>query len=129
MKVWYVTGFILIISTFFQFINFFLFFSFLYLGFELHYGFMLHYYSSINIISLMKPLVSLLCLFVLNLTYFILINFYKKNLFLIKLEVCPLLLFLGFGCNMVFFQDNLLSIFLYLEIISFCIYGLLYLNT
>lgn len=56
------------------------------------------------------------------------IHYYKSVINYIKAEFSAILLFLTFGSSMIFFQNDLFSIFLYFEIISFCIYGLLFLH-
>jgi len=64
----------------------------------------------------------------LYLTLKILYIYYSKTFSTIKPELCSLSLFLAFSSSMVFLQNDLFSIFLYLEIISFCIYGFLFLQ-
>jgi len=77
-------------------------------------------------INLAKLISLLLILLLLLFTVIFYIDYYGKNLLLIKPELCSILFFLGFACGMVFLQNDLFSIFLYFEIISFCIYGLLF---
>lgn len=79
-------------------------------------------------LSLAKLISFLIILFCILITLFIYLDFYAKNLLMIKIELCSILFFLGFGCGMVFLQNDLFSLFLYFEIISFCIYGLLFLQ-
>lgn len=67
-------------------------------------------------------------LFSIFITIIFYMDYYNKILLSIKPEFCSVLFFLGFGSNMVFLQNDLFSIFLYFEIISFCIYGLLFLH-
>jgi len=70
----------------------------------------------------------LLILAILIITVNTMKRVYLKTLYLVKPELCSLTLFLGFGSGMVFLQNDLFSIFLYLEIVSFCIYGFLFLQ-
>jgi|JI61114C2RNA_FD_contig_123_32953_length_2591_multi_5_in_2_out_0_2 NADH-quinone oxidoreductase subunit N len=64
----------------------------------------------------------------LFLTILLYLEYYTKNILFIKPELCSILFFLGFSSGMVFLQNDLFSIFLYFEVISFCIYGLLFLQ-
>lgn len=78
--------------------------------------------------NIFKLIAGNLILFILFITNDFIKYYYDLNLNEIKGELASLTLFLGFGSNMVFFQNDLFSIFLYLEIISFCIYGFLFLQ-
>jgi len=80
---------------------------------------------NINLAKLVSTFLVLFSIFVTLLFY---MECYYKTFLLIKPEFCIVLFFLGFGCHMVFLQNDLFSFFLYFEIISFCIYGLLFLH-
>lgn len=81
--------------------------------------------SDINFIKLVLIDIVLIVLYITN---EVIKFFYEKNLSQIKGELAILSLFLGFGVIMSLFQNDLFSIFLYLEIVSFCIYGFLFLQ-
>jgi len=76
--------------------------------------------------NLVKLLVPLLIQISIYITINLYVYYYKNIIDSIKAEFSAILLFLGFGSSMVFLQNDLFSIFLYFEIISFCIYGLLF---
>lgn len=78
--------------------------------------------------NLVKLLIPLLIQISIYITISIYIYYYKNIIDSIKAEFSAILFFLGFGASMVFLQNDLFSIFLYFEIISFCIYGLLFLH-
>lgn len=127
LKIWDLTQRILFISLLYQLLLLYLYLNFFELGIELKVGLSGLFKVPFNLF-LMKLLSFTIILMILLISIFFLKKFYWKTLFLIKPELCSLILFLGFGSGMVFLQNDLFSIFLYLEIISFCIYGFLFLQ-
>jgi NADH:ubiquinone oxidoreductase subunit 2 (subunit N) len=127
LKIWDLTLKILLIAIFYQFILLYLYLNFFNLGLELKVGLGGTFKVPFNFF-LAKLLSFLIILILLFISTYFLKRFYFKTLFLIKPELCSLTLFLGFGSGMVFLQNDLFSIFLYLEIVSFCIYGFLFLQ-
>jgi NADH:ubiquinone oxidoreductase subunit 2 (subunit N) len=85
------------------------------------------FYLPFNL-GLSKLICSFLILISILITLLFYLDFYEKIILNIKPEFCSILLFLGFGSTMAFLQNDLFSFFLYFEIISFCIYGLLFLH-
>ncbi len=127
LKIWNLTRITLVISFFLQLHNIYIYLTFYALGVNLKVGMdsLLTISSNIYIAKLIIFLVVLIVLYIS--TIFLQKN-YSQTLFLVKPELCSLFLFLGFGVGMVFLQNDLFSIFLYLELISFCIYGFLFLH-
>lgn len=127
LKIWNRAKFLFLIALIYQSLLLSIFFYFFYNGLLLKVGYSLAFTSAYNI-SLIKLLAQFFVIASLLITLFFFVDFYKKNLLIIKPELVVILFFLGFGSNMVFFQNDLFSLFLYFEIISFCIYGLLFLQ-
>jgi len=127
LRIWNKAKIIFFIALVYQVLLIVIFFYFFYNGFLLKVGYSLAFNSAYNI-SLIKLLAQFFVIASLLMTLFFFTDFYKKNLLIIKPELVIILFFLGFGSNMAFFQNDLFSLFLYFEIISFCIYGLLFLQ-
>jgi NADH:ubiquinone oxidoreductase subunit 2 (subunit N) len=126
-KLWLKAIYILIISIFYQLILIFIYSDFYQLGYLLKVGSS----ASLNLpfnLALAKLVLILIIFLTLLFTLIFYNSFYYKIINFIKPEFCSILLFLGFACHMLFLQNDLFSIFLYFEIISFCIYGLLFLH-
>lgn len=125
MKIWLFSKYLLLITLIYQFCLIYTYYVYYNAGFLLKVGLAGVYNLPFNI-DLAK-LISLLFIFViLFITLIFYLDYYTKNLLIIKPELTSILFFLGFGSGMVFLQNDLFSIFLYFEIISFCIYGLLF---
>jgi NADH-quinone oxidoreductase subunit N len=105
----------------------FLYFSIANLGFFLRVGLLGAFFLPINL-SVVKLLIFSLVLLSLLITIFFYLDYYANLLNLVKPELCSIILFLGFGSGLVLLQNDLFALFLYFEIISFCIYGLLFLQ-
>lgn len=127
IKIWNLTRIILIFGFFLQVLNTYIYYSFYLYGINLKVGLDSLLTISSNI-YFGKLILFLLVFLVLYISTIFLQKNYSQTLFLIKPELCSLILFLGFGVGMVFLQNDLFSIFLYLELISFCIYGFLFLH-
>lgn len=127
VKIWNLTGTILLCSIYLQIINIYVYTSLFKRGINLKVGLDSLLTISGNI-YIAKLIIFLLVLIILYISTIFLHKNYSQTLFLIKPELCSLILFLGFGVGMVFLQNDLFSIFLYLELISFCIYGFLFLH-
>lgn len=127
LKIWELAEKFLLVSFFYQLYLIYIYINFYNFGIMLKVGYSGLFKVPFNIF-LIKLCSFLIIILILLSTIFFLKKFYFKTLYLIKPELCSLLLFLGFGSGMVFFQNDLFSIFLYLEIISFCIYGFLFLQ-
>jgi NADH:ubiquinone oxidoreductase subunit 2 (subunit N) len=111
----------------YQFFLLLIYIKFFQLGFMLKVGssgvFNLPY--NFNLVKLLIPVFVYISIYITINFY---IHYYKNIIDYIKSEFSAILLFLAFGSSMVFLQNDLFSIFLYFEIISFCIYGLLFLH-
>lgn len=127
LHIWSKAKVFMIIIFFYQIMLISLFLYFFSSGLLLKVGYSLAFTSSYNI-QLVKLFFQLCITSCLIITIFFFFDFYKKNLLIIKPELVIILFFLGFGSDMVFLQNDLFSMFLYFEIISFCIYGLLFLQ-
>jgi len=127
MKIWLLSKYIVGIILIYQFCNILIYLHFFEEGIVLRVGKPGSFNLPFNI-NLAKLLATLLIIFSIFITILFYTECYSKTLLSIKPEFCSVLFFLGFGCSMVFFQNDLFSIFLYFEIISFCIYGLLFLH-
>lgn len=127
MKIWLLSKYLIIIILIYQFCNILIYLHFFEQGVILKVGKSGAFNLPFNI-NLTKLFAIFLIIFSIFATILFYIECYPKTLLSIKPEFCSVLFFLGFGCSMVFFQNDLFSIFLYFEIISFCIYGLLFLH-
>jgi NADH-quinone oxidoreductase subunit N len=127
LNVWDLTYWILVISFFYQLKMVYVYVKFFNTGISLKVGLGGLFKIPFNLF-LVKLCAYLLILAILIITVNTMKRIYLKTLYLVKPELCSLTLFLGFGSGMVFLQNDLFSIFLYLEIVSFCIYGFLFLQ-
>jgi len=127
LKIWLYSKYIILFILFYQFLNILIYLNFYEAGLLLKVGKLGTFNLPFNL-NLAKLISIFMILFSIFVTFLFYIEYYTKILLSIKPEFCSVLFFLGFGCNMVFFQNDLFSIFLYFEIISFCIYGLLFLH-
>lgn len=122
----------------FKFTYFFLKFIFLYqfclliaymilvkAGFYFLVGSNNFYIIPINL-NLMKLFCIFFCTFLLILTLWLCDYFFNLTKNIIKFEIYSIICFLGFSLNMIFLQTDLFSIFVYMEIISLCIYVFLF---
>lgn len=125
MHIWFATKYLLFFIMCYQFLLVYNYFVFYNLGFILKVGLAGVYTLPFNL-DFAKLISLFLIILILFFTVIFYLDFYTKNLLLIKPELTSILFFLGFGSGMVFLQNDLFSIFLYFEIISFCIYGLLF---
>lgn len=124
-RLWFLSKIFMLSSFFYQLFLIYIYILFLKNGFILKVGLLGIYNLPFNLF-LAKLVCFLIILFLLCLTLIIYLDFYSKILFLIKPELCSVLFFLGFSSGMIFLQNDLFSLFLYFEILSFCIYGLLF---
>ena len=127
LRVWVIAKVTLIFIILYQFFLLWFYISMYHHGIILKVGVAGAFNLPFNL-SLAKLICMLLIFVGLFLTILIYLDYYGKNILLIKPELCSILIFLGFGGGMVFLQNDLFSIFLYFEVISFCIYGLLFIQ-
>lgn len=127
MQIWSLAKLFLLLILFYQlFLTYFYIYNYQ-MGFILKVGLAGTLIAPFNIGY--AKLLSLVFIFLtLVITVFFYLEYYTKNILIIKPELVPILFFLGFGSGMVFLQNDLFAMFLYFEIISFCIYGLLFLQ-
>lgn len=126
LKIWATSSKYLMLLLIYNALLFYMYFKFTQHGIFLKFGLPGYWYIPSNL-SVFKLLIITLIILLLYLAVKMFIYFYETNIYLIKPEFLSILFFIIFGASMLFLQNDLFSIFIYVEIVSFCLYGLMFL--